>query len=294
MRVTPQIYKAHSFSNLVKIVSEVDDYTDVKTVGAFITDGTRVNDRSEIVKTPWMSEFFSNGYNTREAIFGEEKLSQFKAFLNTKAKDFNLKENQVGAIAKIGYQMNNFMRATVHNNITGEQGWYNIPDNATIADLSFETGDHSITTKRYWDIPSQSKIEALQAAGIIDQDYTIHGVFPKVKFALPTIRKYYPGDIGAEICCTFAYNRSTTKDYNAYKDWHSIAWVKRPDEELTINRRGNGRNYIMPLTDINVRTLEGRAVPLSAGRPAALESERLIIRKEDSGYIIHLHQINTQ
>lgn len=294
MIVQDKIYKAHSFSNMVKIFSDVDPYVETNHVGAYLNDGIRVNERNEVVKTPWASDFFSSGYNTREAVFGEERLSQFKTFLNTKAKDFNLKDNQIGAIGKIGYQMNNFMRATVHNNITGEQGWYNIPDNATIADLSFETGDHSITTKRYWDIPSQSKIEALQAAGIIDQDYTIHGVFPKVKFTLPTIRRYYPKDgLGAQICSTFAYNRSTTKDYNAYKDWHSIAWVKRPDVELTINRRGNGRNYIMPLTDINVRTLEGRGVPLSAGRPAALESERLIIRKEDSGYIIHLHEINT-
>jgi hypothetical protein len=294
MIVTNQLYKAHSFYNMVKILSEVDPYAETSTVGAHLNDGIRVNERNELVKTPWACDFFSNGYITREAVFGEERLSQFKTLLNTKVKDFNLKDNQVGAIGKIGYQMNNFMRATVHNNITGEQGWYNIPDNATIADISFATGDYSITTKRYWDVPSQSKIEALQTAGIIDQDYTIHGVFPKVKFTLPTIRKYYPNNgLGGEICCTFAYNRSTTKDYNAYKDWHSIAWVKRPDVELTINRRGNGRNYIMPLTDINVRTLEGRAVPLSAGRPAALESERLIVRKEDSGYIIHLHEINT-
>ena len=34
-------------------------------------------------------------------------------------------------------------------------------------------------------------------------------------------------------------------------------------------------------------------VVVDTGRPIALESERINVRKEDSGFILHVHQINT-
>lgn len=62
---------------------------------------------------------------------------------------------------------------------------------------------------------------------------------------------------------------------------------------MMIYRKGSGRNYLVALKDITVLTPDRRQRVLEMGRPISLESEHLIVKKEDSGFILHVHQINT-
>ena len=65
-------------------------------------------------------------------------------------------------------------------------------------------------------------------------------------------------------------------------------------EDLQINRRGKGRNFLVPFNTINILNPDYRKnVVVDTGRPIALESPLINVRKEDSALILHVHQINT-
>ena len=63
---------------------------------------------------------------------------------------------------------------------------------------------------------------------------------------------------------------------------------------MNINRRGKGRNFLVPLRNMNFMEPDKRRnVPVEIGQPIALESSLINVRKEDYGFILHIHQINT-
>ena len=115
------------------------------------------------------------------------------------------------------------------------------------------------------------------------------------KSAQPNITTWTPtGGKGSQICSAFWYRREKITDFNAYQSWHNFIWIKKPGEDLNINRRGEGRNFLVPFTSMNFLEPNARKnVVVDTGRPIALESERINVRKEDSGFILHVHQINT-
>ena len=80
----------------------------------------------------------------------------------------------------------------------------------------------------------------------------MHGVFPKFKSAQPNITTWTPtSGKGSQICSAFWYRREKITDFNAYQSWHNFIWIKKPGEDLNINRRGEGRNFLVPFTSMN-------------------------------------------
>lgn len=302
MSITNKTEFHYKVSNWVNHVSRKNNRVGANykthTPGAVWSENIAVNNRANLqqVKTPWMFEFYSGGTATREFFYGEHQHTQLRNFINTDIKFLSLDETQHGNIGKgAGYQMTNWLRFVLHNKLTGEQGWYNIPNGATYGDVLYETKSTSWVNKTYYTVPSDSKIEEMKAAGIVSEDYCIHEVFPKAKSILPSERTFTPTESeSAIICSTFAYQRTSTKDLNEYSRWHSCMWVKRANHDMMIYRKGSGRNYIVALKDITVLTPDRRERVLHIGRPISLESEHLILKKEDSGFILHVHQINTQ
>lgn len=292
-------YKVSNWVNHVSIRNDrVGANYRTLTPGAVWNKNIAVNNRAdskEVVKTPWNMEFLSGGTATREFFYGETQHTQLRNFINTDVKFFSLDESQHGNIGGgVGYQASNWIRFISHNKLTGEQGLYNIPNGATYADILYETKSTSWVNKTYHTVPSDSKIEEMKTAGIVSEDYCIHTVFPKVKSTLPSERIFTPTESEAAIICsTFAYQRTNTRDLNEYARWHSCMWIKRANHDMMIYRKGSGRNYLVALKDITVLTPDRRQRVLEMGRPISLESEHLIVKKEDSGFILHVHQINT-
>lgn len=302
MKKNIALYKVNNFENSVHRFTQIED--DQKRLlrtnlpGAVWSEQNKINNRSnsnEIVKTPWMFAFFSNGTTTTKFHYGQSQQTQLRNFINTDVKYFALDSSQHGNIGSgAGYQMSNWVRFCAHNKLTGEQGWYNIPNGATFSDVLYETGETNFTTKMYYDMPSDSKIEDMKSHGLVSEDYCIHEVFPKVKSTLPASRLWTPtGNSGDMLCTSFAYQRTNIKDLNEYANWHSCMWIKRANHDMQIYRKGSGRNYLVALKDIDVLRPDRKARTLNAGRPISFESPYLILKKEDAGFIMHIHQIKT-
>ena len=298
MLKTQAHYKVSNFVNHVTQWKDIDDGRKLTnfTPGAVWSEGIKVrDDDNTIVKTPWNFMFFSSGSVVREFLYGKNQYTKLRNFINKEVKKFSLDDSQFGNIGKgVGYQMTNWLRFISHNKLTGEQGWYNLPDGTTFGELLFDTTSTSWSNKTYHDVPSDSKIEDMKAAGLVSEDYCIHEVFPKVKSTLPSKWTYDPGTDGAIMCTTFSYQRTEVRDYNQYNAWHSMMWVKRANHDQQIFRKGSGRNYLIALQDTEVLTPERKARKLEMGRPISLESPYIILKKEDAGFVLHVHQINTQ
>lgn len=290
--ITNILFKAHNFHNRV---AQVENETSItrNVPGAHFKSNLSVNN-SKAVKTGWNMEFFNNGIVDREFVYGKSQRTELRNILNQKVSDVMLDESIKGSIGQHGTLINDFQRMTLYNKLTDDYGWYDMGD-ALIGDVVYAKSDVSYTMRSNFNMPSNDKIAALQTAGIIDQDLTVHGVFPKFKSAQPNITTWTPtGGKGSQICSAFWYRREKITDFNAYQSWHNFIWIKKPGEDLNINRRGEGRNFLVPFTSMNFLEPNARKnVVVDTGRPIALESERINVRKEDSGFILHVHQINT-
>lgn len=290
--ITNILFKAHNFHNRV---AQVENETSItrNVPGAHFKSNLSVNN-SKAVKTGWNMEFFNNGIVDREFVYGKSQRTELRNILNQKVSDVMLDESIKGSIGQHGTLINDFQRMTLYNKLTDDYGWYDMGD-ALIGDVVYAKSDVSYTMRSNFNMPSNDKIAALQTAGIIDQDLTVHGVFPKFKSAQPNITTWTPtGGKGSQICSAFWYRREKITDFNAYQSWHNFIWIKKPGEDLNINRRGEGRNFLVPFTSMNFLEPNVRKnVVVDTGRPIALESERINVRKEDSGFILHVHQINT-
>ena len=290
--ITNILFKAHNFHNRV---AQVENETSItrNVPGAHFKSNLSVNN-SKAVKTGWNMEFFNNGIVDREFVYGKSQRTELRNILNQKVSDVMLDESIKGSIGQHGTLINDFQRMTLYNKLTDDYGWYDMGD-ALIGDVVYAKTDVSYTMRSNFNMPSNDKIAALQTAGIIDQDLTVHGVFPKFKSAQPNITTWTPtGGKGSQICSAFWYRREKITDFNAYQSWHNFIWIKKPGEDLNINRRGEGRNFLVPFTSMNFLEPNARKnVVVDTGRPIALESERINVRKEDSGFILHVHQINT-
>ena len=290
--ITNILFKAHNFHNRV---AQVENETSItrNVPGAHFKSNLSVNN-SKAVKTGWNMEFFNNGIVDREFVYGKSQRTELRNILNQKVSDVMLDESIKGSIGQHGTLINDFQRMTLYNKLTDDYGWYDMGD-ALIGDVVYAKSDVSYTMRSNFNMPSNDKIAALQTAGIIDQDLTVHGVFPKFKSAQPNITTWTPtGGKGSQICSAFWYRREKITDFNAYQSWHNFIWIKKPGEDLNINRRGEGRNFLVPFTSMNFLEPNVRKnVVVDTGRPIALESERINVRKEDSGFILHVHQTNT-
>jgi len=290
--ITNFLYKSHNFHNRI---SEVKNETSITTniPGAHYNKNLSVNN-SKAVKTGWNMEFFNSGIVDREFVYGKSQRSDLRKILNQKVSDVMLDESNKGSIGQHGTLINDFQRMTLYNKLTNDYGWYDMGD-ALIGDVVYAKSDVSYTLRSNLNFPSNDKISALQTAGIIDKDLTVHGVFPKFKSPQPHIRTWTPDSgIGSQICSAFWYRRSKITDFNAYEAWHNFIWLKKPGEDLNINRRGQGRNILVPFTSMNFMEPSARRnLIVETGRPIALESETINVRKEDYGFILHVHQINT-
>ena len=290
--ITNILFKAHNFHNRVAQVENEASITR-NVPGAHFKSNLSVNN-SKAVKTGWNMEFFNNGIVDREFVYGKSQRTELRNILNQKVSDVMLDESIKGSVGQHGTLINDFQRMTLYNKLTDDYGWYNMGD-ALIGDVVYAKSDVSYTMRSNFNMPSNDKIAALQTAGIIDQDLTVHGVFPKFKSAQPNITTWTPtSGKGSQICSAFWYRREKITDFNAYQAWHNFIWIKKPGEDLNINRRGEGRNFLVPFTSMNFLEPNARKnVVVDTGRPIALESERINVRKEDSGFILHVHQINT-
>ena len=290
--ITNILFKAHNFHNRVAQVENEASITR-NVPGAHFKSNLSVNN-SKAVKTGWNMEFFNNGIVDREFVYGKSQRTELRNILNQKVSDVMLDESIKGSVGQHGTLINDFQRMTLYNKLTDDYGWYDMGD-ALIGDVVYAKSDVSYTMRSNFNMPSNDKIAALQTAGIIDQDLTVHGVFPKFKSAQPNITTWTPtSGKGSQICSAFWYRREKITDFNAYQSWHNFIWIKKPGEDLNINRRGEGRNFLVPFTSMNFLEPNARKnVVVDTGRPIALESERINVRKEDSGFILHVHQINT-
>ena len=290
--ITNILFKAHNFHNRV---AQVENETSItrNVPGAHFKSNLSVNN-SKAVKTGWNMEFFNNGIVDREFVYGKSQRTELRNILNQKVSDVMLDESIKGSVGQHGTLINDFQRMTLYNKLTDDYGWYDMGD-ALIGDVVYAKSDVSYTMRSNFNMPSNDKIAALQTAGIIDKDLTVHGVFPKFKSAQPNITTWTPtGGKGSQICSAFWYRREKITDFNAYQSWHNFIWIKKPGEDLNINRRGEGRNFLVPFTSMNFLEPNARKnIVVDTGRPIALESERINVRKEDSGFILHVHQINT-
>lgn len=290
--ITNILFKAHNFHNRVAQVENEASITR-NVPGAHFKSNLSVNN-SKAVKTGWNMEFFNNGIVDREFVYGKSQRTELRNILNQKVSDVMLDESIKGSVGQHGTLINDFQRMTLYNKLTDDYGWYDMGD-ALIGDVVYAKSDVSYTMRSNFNMPSNDKIAALQTAGIIDQDLTVHGVFPKFKSAQPNITTWTPtSGKGSQICSAFWYRREKITDFNAYQSWHNFIWIKKPGEDLNINRRGEGRNFLVPFTSMNFLEPNARKnIVVDTGRPIALESERINVRKEDSGFILHVHQINT-
>ena len=275
--ITNILFKAHNFHNRVAQVENEASITR-NVPGAHFKSNLSVNN-SKAVKTGWNMEFFNNGIVDREFVYGKSQRTELRNILNQKVSDVMLDESIKGSVGQHGTLINDFQRMTLYNKLTDDYGWYDMGD-ALIGDVVYAKSDVSYTMRSNFNMPSNDKIAALQTAGIIDQDLTVHGVFPKFKSAQPNITTWTPtSGKGSQICSAFWYRREKITDFNAYQSWHNFIWIKKPGEDLNINRRGEGRNFLVPFTSMNFLDPNARKnIVVDTGRPIALESERINVR----------------
>ena len=287
------LYKAHNFSNRVNEVVGESSITEVLP-GAYYTEGQSVNE-SKAIKTAWNTAFFSNGIVDKEIIYGKGKRTELRHILNMRVNELAMNPSKFyGGVGQQGFLINDFQRMTLYNKLTDDYGWYDLGD-ALLGDVVYAKSDTSYTQRFNYNIPSDDKIVAFKNAGIMDKDGVVHGAYSKFKVQYPIKLTWNPtGGNGSHVCSSFWYRRAKITDINAYQDWHSMIWVKKPGEDLQINRRGKGRNFLVPFNTINILNPDYRKnVVVDSGRPIALESPLINVRKEDSALILHVHQINT-
>ena len=299
-------YKSHNFNNIVESYDLTVEPSTTKVEHSITqpvwTQSQSIQDLPFLAKTGWNTEMFSNGTMEAEVIFGPRKRTEFKQFINTKVSEHGL--NRQVNIKQGNGIMTDFERMITYNKLTNDYGWYNVPVNATYGEMLYQTNETSFITKKSYDVPSDEKIAEMQAAGLVSSSFTVNDPFRKAKFTQPVIRSWAPTPnanghlLGNRFCLSFFYRNAQDKTINQYKDWHSIAWIKRAGHEMQIRRLGAGRNYIIPLSKMGVKAGEDnsarRNTLLNPGRPVLLESSHAAIHPAQQGYIIHVYEINTQ
>lgn len=301
-------YKSHGFTNILErydLTSEPSDFS-IKTpvTQPVWTESQSIQGLPFLVKSAWTTEFWSNGISEIEVLFGPRKRTQFKQFINMKVSELGL--NRQVNIKQGNGIMTDFDRVITYNKLTDDYGWYNVPVNATYGEMLYQTNETSFITRRNYSIPSEDKLAEMQAAGLVQPDFSVNDPFKKSSFTFPAIRSWKPeidyiheGRLqGNRLCSSFFYRNAQDKTINQYKDWHSKAWIKRPGHEMQIDRMGAGRNFIIPLDPVPVKAGEpGQAresVLLNPGKPVLLESSTCAVHRDHKGFILHVYEINTQ
>lgn len=301
-------YKSYGFTNALErydLTGEVTDYSITNPVTQPVwTESQSIQGLPFLVKSAWNTEFWSNGISEIEVIFGPRKRTQFKQFINMKVSELGL--NRDVNIKQGNGIMTDFERMISYNKLTGDYGWYNVPVNATYGEMLYQTKETSFITRRNYSIPSEDKLAEMQAAGLVQPDFTVNDPFKKSSFTVPAVRSWKPEigyifeDVlqGNRLCSSFFYRNAQDKTINQYKDWHSKAWIKRPGHEMQINRMGAGRNFIIPLDPVPVKAGEPgqarKSVLLNPGKPVLLESSTCAVHRDHKGFILHVYEINTQ
>ncbi len=173
-----------------------------------------------------------------------------------------------------------------------------------------ESGINDIEKEKARKAKFEADIAKAKAAKVMLDDFSIHCVFPRAYLNVPFDEVHAvdkaastEDDDYVDHCFSF-YPKGNLQGYDAYANWHSLMKLKTADNSVHLGKRGRGKNYIIPMQDIivfhpatNEDGDDGQVlIPLSAGLPYKLVRNdiQVLNRAGNVGFIIHVHQINTQ
>lgn len=300
------IVTQYDFVNL----SDGEQLSRIPVAGAAVTpDNVLINvPGGKFVRSVWAMRFKFGGYQQIEIQLGPEKETEFRTLLNAPMNVMLDERNIVQGFPGI---LPDWIRFIQWNKKRQDWGLWDITDDDKFGDIiehDWET--HTVIFRRLAGMPTADHIAKAKAAGIMLDDFSIHSVFPRAYLNIPFDEVHSvdkaastEDDNYVDHCFSF-YPKGNLAGYDAYANWHSLMKLKTADNSVHLGKRGLGKNYIIPMQDITVfhpTTNEdgddGQVlIPLSAGLPYKLVRDDIQVYNAPGnvGYILHIHEINTQ
>lgn len=300
------IVTQYDFANL----SDGEQLSRIPIAGAAVTpDNVLINvPGAQFVRSAWAMRFKFGGYQQIEIQFGPNKEAEFRTLLDMPMNHLLDERNIIQGFPGI---LPHWVRFIQWNKKRQDWGLWDITDDDKFGDIIEHDWDtHTIIFRRLAGMPTADHIAKAKAAKVMLDDFSIHCVFPRAYLNVPFDEVHAvdkaastEDDDYVDHCFSF-YPKGNLQGYDAYANWHSLMKLKTADNSVHLGKRGRGKNYIIPMQDIivfhpatNEDGDDGQVlIPLSAGLPYKLVRNdiQVLNRAGNVGYILHIHEINTQ
>lgn len=306
-------YKFEGFTNVVtqyefENLSDGDQLSRMPIAGAAVTDDNVLINvpGGQFVRSAWAMRFKFGGHQQIEVQFGPEQEAEFRTLLDMPMKNMLDDRNIIQGFPGI---LPGWVRFIQWNKKRQDWGLWDITDDDKFGDIiehDWET--HTVIFRRLAGMPTADHIAKAKAAGVMHDDFSIHCVFPRAYLNQPFDEVHLAdkaasteNDNYVDHCASF-YPKGNLQGYDAYANWHSLMKVKTANNAVHLGKRGMGKNYIIPMQDISVwhpTTNEDgddgqKIILLKAGLPYKLVRNDIQVTDLAEGYILHIHEINTQ
>ena len=302
-------YKTKGFTNIVTHLQfwngEVDSILSKQPIPQLkVTKDNVCKDAGPMFyKSMWAQTFRTGGITEKNIIFGPERITEFRALRDTPLIKLLDDTTIIQGFPGI---FNNWIRFTTWNEKRQDWGVWDLDENDTFGDILGTGDNYSFRVRQNNEPPTADHIAKAIEAGIMWGDYSLHGVFPRAGQSQPYMETHIAKHARAgsgenkyyHHCLSF-YPPNGGTGFGAYENWHSLMKVKTADNGVLLGKRGGGKNYIIAMTPIDVMyPKEGTdgyvRKTLEAGLPYKLVHDGVQVCDDQKGYIMHVHEINTQ
>ena len=195
--------------------------------------------------------------------------------------------------------LTNWKRFTAWDKRKAGWGLYNVSEDTSMWDLYTHDGK-TFKTKYNFDIPNSERLRDAQEAGLVNGNF-FHGFFDNYRPTCPVKSEYPHREENKNItklCLSFWQPGRSSLDH--YKEWDSGVyfihdWSAQDPAGRTIKRRGGGRCYIIPVTDVAVVATDGvnreDQFIMEAGRPYRMVSDEIKIATGHNTWVVMLYNI---
>jgi len=282
-----QRYKYKGITSIVETYNGDEGSRDLTIPGPVIGDDNRVGNHELFAKNAWNARFQIGGTNEARLVFGPERKYDYEKLINT-----NMSDLLVGGIAIQGYPglLANWGRFTLWNKKRNAFGILEVGPDDKFGDIFELEDNYTIKFRKLTGFPDADHVAKAKAAGVIEADNTINGVFPKTMVTSPFIQTH--NNPTQSIC--FSYYPPSRHGYNAYQHWNASMHVKLAGEEKVISSKGLGVNYLIPIVEIEANIENVGLKTLEAGVPYTMTSNKIQLASNQDSYLLHIHEINTQ
>jgi len=282
-----QRYKYKGITSVVESYAGDEGSRDLTVTGPVRGDNNRIGDHEMFAKAAWNMRFQTGGTNEIRLVFGPERKYDYEKLINT-----NMSELLVGGIAIQGYPglLSNWGRFCLWNKKRNAYGIFEVGPDDKFGDIFELEDNYTIKLKKLTGFPDSDHVTKAKAAGVIEADNTINGVFPKTVVTSPLIQTHT--NPTQSIC--LSYYPPNRHGYNAYQHWNATMHVKLDGEEKVIATKGLGQNYLIPIVEIEASVENVGLKTLEAGVPYCMTSNKIQLASNQNSYLLHIHEINTQ